>query len=297
MIINSTNLANLFRAYKAAFQKGFLGADPMWQKIATKIMSSTSAEDYGWLGDWPQIRKWIGDRHIKDLKAHHYSIINDPYESTVSVRRDTIEDDQFGVYATLVESMGQAAAEHPDELIFTLLAAGASTLCYDGQNFFDTDHPVGLGAGLTTVSNYDATGGGNLWCLMDTKRPLKPLIFQVRKPYKFVTLKEEADEGVFMRNEYRYGVDARGNAGFGFWQMAYGSLNTLNDTNVKAARTAMRTLKSDNNRPLYVSPNILLVGPSNEDAAKELIGVEYLASGASNPLYDAFEVIVSPHLT
>lgn len=293
MIINTTNLANLFRAYKAAFNKGFKGAGPQWQKIATLITSQTLAEDYGWLGDFPSLREWIGDRHIKGLKAHHYAITNKEYEATIGVNRSRIEDDQHGVYSPLMEEMGRAAAEHPDELVFALLAAGHSTLCYDGQYFLDTDHPVGS----STASNYDATGGGNLWALLDTNRPLKPLIFQQRKKAELQTMNEAKDEGVFMRNEYRYGVHARDNVGFGFWQMAYGSLNTLNSTNVKAARTAMRSFESDNGRPLGVNPNMIVVGPSNEDAAKELVTVQFLSTGASNPLYKAFDVVVSPYLT
>jgi len=293
MIINQTALENLFRAFKSSFQKGFAGSPALWSKIATLVMSKTAAEDYGWLGDFPALRQWIGDRHIKDLKAHHYAITNNPFESTVGVKRSDIQDDVLGVYSPIFESMGQAAAEHPDSLSFALLAVGNATEWYDGQYFFDTDHPVGS----STVANYDATGGGALWCLLDTRRPLKPMIFQKRQDYEFQALVDKSNENVFMRNEYLYGVDARCNAGFGFWQMAYGSLNTLNATNVKAARTAMRGFKSDNGHPLNVNPNVIVCGPSNEDSAKELVNLQVLSTGASNPLYQAFEVIVSPYMT
>lgn len=33
-------------------------------------------------------------------------------------------------------------------------------------------------------------------------------------------------DNVFMRKKYRYGVEARGVAGFGLWQMAVGSTGT-----------------------------------------------------------------------
>ena len=64
------------------------------------------------------------------------------------------------------------------------------------------------------------------WFLMDTKQFLKPLIFQERKPYKFVNLNRETDQNVFMQNKFLYGADGRCNAGYGFWQMAYGSTGT-----------------------------------------------------------------------
>jgi len=64
------------------------------------------------------------------------------------------------------------------------------------------------------------------WHLLCTKRPIKPLIFQQRKKAKFVSKTSETDDNVFMSKKFIYGVDSRGNAGFGFWQMAVGSDGT-----------------------------------------------------------------------
>lgn len=64
------------------------------------------------------------------------------------------------------------------------------------------------------------------WYLMCTKRPIKPLIYQQRKKAKFVSKTAENDDNVFFANQYIYGADSRGNAGFGFWQMAFCSLGS-----------------------------------------------------------------------
>lgn len=61
------------------------------------------------------------------------------------------------------------------------------------------------------------------WHLLCTQRPLKPVIYQQRKKAKFVSLTAETSQNVFMSNNYLYGADSRGNAGYGFWQMAVGS--------------------------------------------------------------------------
>ena len=66
-------------------------------------------------------------------------------------------------------------------------------------------------------------GNDKAWFLLCTSRPIKPLIYQQRKAAKFVSLTKEDDENVFMKKKFIYGADSRGNAGFGFWQMAYGS--------------------------------------------------------------------------
>lgn len=299
MDITSGSLQALFRAFNASFQAGFSGVDPMWQKVATLVPSSTSQEDYGWLGDIPAMREWIGDRVINSLKNHNYSIKNRPFELTQGVDRDKIEDDQYGFYSTLFKSMGDSAAKHPDELIFALLLAGFATKCYDGQYFFDTDHPVLQADGsATSVSNMQS-GSSNPWFVLDTSRPIMPLIFQQRKKPKFVAMDQETDQNVFLRKEYLYGIDCRDNAGFAFWQMAFGSKTTLDATNFNAACTAMGALTKDNGQPLGVKPTLLVVGSSNQAAAKTLIEAQMINSGGvsvSNINYKAVDLLVCPWL-
>jgi phage major head subunit gpT-like protein len=72
-------------------------------------------------------------------------------------------------------------------------------------------------------------GNDTAWFLLCTKKPIKPLIYQQRKKAKFVAKTDEKDDNVFFSNKYIYGVDSRGNAGFGFWQMAYGSDGTTGE--------------------------------------------------------------------
>lgn len=296
MIINFDSLSAIFTAYKAAFKDGFAMAKPEWQNVATLIPSSTRTNIYGWLGNFPRMRQWLGDRVIKNMVASEYSLTNKKFEATVSLDADDIKDDSFNAITPSVQDMGFTAAEHPDELVFEALKTGNAELCYDGQFFFDTDHPTVVNGVAGTAANYDATGGGALWALLDTSRPLKPLILQRREEYKFVTLTDERDQNVFMRNEYLYGVDGRGAAGYGYWQMAYGSLNTLNETNFDAAETAMRSLKSDEDKPLRIKPTLLVVGESNRVAAEDLFERQFLASGESNRLYKKVKVLVSPYL-
>ena len=72
-------------------------------------------------------------------------------------------------------------------------------------------------------------GKDTAWFLMCTTMPVKPLIYQQRKKAKFVSKTNETDDNVFMSKRFIYGVDSRGNAGFGFWQMAYGSDGTAGE--------------------------------------------------------------------
>lgn len=274
MIVTPQALTALFTAFRAEFQKAQAATPTDWQRIATEVPSTTKSNTYGWLGQFPMFREWIGDRVLKDMAAHSYAILNKKFESSIGVPRDDIEDDEVGVYKPLFEEMGRASTAHPDELVFALLKAGLTTTCYDGQNFFDTDHPVfpntdGTGTAVS-VSNYQE-GTGPAWYLLDVSRALKPIIFQKRRNYALKAMTALDDEKVFMTDTFRYGVDARVNAGFGFWQFAYCSKAPLTADNYAAARAAMKDFKADGGRPLGIRPALLVVPSQLEGAARKLV--------------------------
>lgn len=291
MIINRTSLAALTQGFTAAFNKAFEATEAHVDKIASIMPSSGSEDNHCWIGSVPAMREWVGQRVVSNVEAFAYTIKNRTFESTISVSRNDIEDDKIGVYAPLLQNLGMLSKTHPDELIFGLMKAGFTSKCYDGQYFFDADHLVN-GA---SVSNAQA-GTEAPWFLLDTSKLVKPFIFQKRRDYKLTAMDRPEDENVFMRNEYIYGVDARVNAGYGLWQFAFGSKAELTEENYAAARAAMRSFKTDNGRPLHVSPTVLVVGPSNEDAARKLLIAQQNSAGASNVYAGSAELIVSSWL-
>lgn len=289
MLVTATALAALNTGFRNDFNTGLAGIKPLWDRVATLVPSSRSSNTYGWLGAWPGLREWIGDRVVKSLSESSYQITNKDYESTVGVPRNAIEDDEFGIYGPMMASMAQVAAEHPDTLVFGLLKNGFTTPCYDGQNFFDAEHPVGA----ALVSNMQA-GAGEGWYLLDTRRPLKPLIFQQRKKPEFVAMTALTDEAVFTAKEFRFGVDTRCNAGFGFWQLAFGSKAALTAENYEAAFEAMTSQRNEEGGVLNVRPTVIVVGPGNRSAAKKLFETMLVGGGDTNTLYKDVEIIEAP---
>lgn len=271
MLINTDTLKIVFNGFNAAFNKGLEGAKPNYGKISMQVTSGGAEETYGWLGQFPKLREWVGDRVIQNLKAHSFAIANRKFESTISVPREKIEDDKFGIFAPMLAEMGKATAEHPDELLFSLLGAGFNNICYDGQYFFDTDHPVKNAAGATVNASNMQAGSGPAWFLLDTSRAIKPMVFQKRVDYTFQVFDKENDSNVFWKDEFVYGVRARVNAGFGLWQLAFASKAELNAANYEAARQAMMTLKGDEGRPLNIIPDTLVVSPALEGDAMRLL--------------------------
>lgn len=305
MIINRENLAAFFQGFKAAFQQGFEGTESKFGGVAMEIPSQTSQESYGWLGQFPRMREWVGDRVINNLRLHDFAIKNRKFEVTISVYRDDLADDRIGIYNPIFQELGRTSQEHPDELGFNLLAAGFSTVGYDGQFFFDTDHPVIQSDGSTaSVSNFQG-GSGTPWFLLDTSRAMRPMILQRREPASLSSMVDETDENVFMRDEFIYGVRARYNVGFGLWQLAYASKEPLTADNYEAARLAMQQLKGDQGRPLNVRPTTLVCGPTLEADAMRLLNGGSRAVEVTTGVYVALDnewqgtanVVVSPWLT
>lgn len=298
--ITNANLSVLNTGFNKLYQNGLKSVESQYQQIATIVPSSTASNTYGWLGEMPGLREWAGSRLIKDFMTHNYAIANKLFESTIGVKRTDIEDDNLGIYNPLFTALGQRAGEHPDELMFDLLKSGTANLCYDGQNFFDTDHPVypnhdGTGT-PATVSNYDAGATGNTnatWYLLDTKQALKPLIFQHRTKMEMTAMTKTDDESVFMTDEFRYGVRARHNGGYGFWQMAHASKLDLTAANLNRAIAQMQSRKADGGRALNISPTLLIVPPSLRATALELVKADRLANGQTNINKDVVDVLVT----
>lgn len=284
-------LGSLFTGFKTSFQGGFAGVSPTWSQLATYVASSTDSEDYGWLGAWPKIREWIGDRVINEMSASTYNIKNRKFETTVGVKADHIKDDRLGIYGPMFQELGRAVSIFPDELIYALLAAGATTKCYDGQYFFDTDHEeAGVG-----VSNHQG-GAGTPWFLLDTSRALKPLIFQDREKFDFTALDNATDENVFMRDEFIYGSQGRANVGFGFWQMAYMSRQDLDADSYEEARARLAERRDDSGRKLGVKGTLLVVPGTLEGAGKRILVNQEKAGGGTNEWAGSAKLLVADQL-
>lgn len=297
MKITGTALATLGVAFNAAFKEGLgLVADTDISDIAMTVPSSTGTEEYGWLGELPDMREWVGDRVVNQLQAAGYSIRNKDWEQTVGVKRNDIEDDNVGMYSVRFRAMGRSTASHPPKLSWGLLKNGFATKCYDGQYFFDTDHPVLDAAGAAqSVANF-VDGAYAPWYLIDTAHEMKPLIFQNRKSAEFASLDKPTDEPVFRRKEFQYGVDARYNVGFGLWQLCYASKADLTPDNFGTLFGMMEGQKGDYDRPLGTMPKLLIAPPVHRKKAMQIVNAMNDAAGSSNVWQGSVELKVVPWL-
>lgn len=290
--VSSEVLHALTTALSAAYVKGLAGVTPQYLRIATVVPSSTSSNTYGWLADLPGIREWIGDRRLAELEQHGYTISNKTWENSVKVKRENIEDDQIGQYSVIAETYGRQSAVFPDKLSFKLLSDGFSKTCFDGQNFFDTDHPMAGGTYSNIVG--DGTETGEPWFVIDESQVLKPIIYQNRREWDFTSLDDLDNEHTFLKNEFLFGIDARSNVGFGFWQTAVASRAPLTAANYAKAVEVLQGMQRDDGEPLGITPTTLVVGAKNRAAAKKVIDAQLVDGGDSNIYYKDVDIVNSP---
>lgn len=295
MIINGQTLDLAFRGFKTVYSDAFDGAQTHWDKIAMTVPSASREETYGWIGAFPQLREWIGPRYVQNLSAHGFTIVNRTFESTVSVKRTDMEDDRLGVFKPMFSEMGTFARRHPEELIFGLLKDGFETPGFDGKNYFSETHKVMIGDEEQLVSNMQG-GTGPAWFLLDTSRAIRPIIWQERTSYEFQSIVDHTNTEVFMNDRYVYGVRARVNAGFGLWQLAFGSKGDLTAANYASARAAMMDYRADGGRVLGIKPTVLVVPPELEEQALQLLNATINDGGGSNVWSNTAELIVTPYV-
>lgn len=276
MIINADALARVYTAFSAVFNNAFQTTETWYEQAAMTVPSNTRIMDYKFLLDFPTVREWIGDRQINPLEPKAYQVETKDWEATIEIERNDVEDEQLGLYNPIIAAMAEEAKRHPEKLVAALLKNGTASLCYDGQNFFDTDHPVGN----KTVSNFDSSSS-EAWYLIDKTRAIKPFIFQLRRGVELVRMDRPDDEHVFLRRKFRYGVDYRGAAAYGLWQLAYCSTQELNATNYASARAAMMSQSNAEGVPLGIKPTLLIVPPALESKAREILHAQFIIGDSS----------------
>jgi phage major head subunit gpT-like protein len=143
MAIDIASAQVKLRDLTAKFDNRVAAATPFYPQVCYDASSVRTSEKYGWIGNMPGMREWLGERQFSELRAANFVLENKHWESSLLIKKTDLADDNLGQYGPVLEQLGIEAAHHPDELWFSVLEQGESTACFDGQFFFDTDHVWG----------------------------------------------------------------------------------------------------------------------------------------------------------
>jgi phage major head subunit gpT-like protein len=137
----------------------------VWQIYTKQTASAGTQNVYGWIGKLPKPRVWKGSRVVVRANPQTYTVVNMPYEHTLTIDRFHLDDDLMGIYQTQLPLQAKTVALLPNYWTRDLLEnsgdqTGVKQLGLDGLTAFNTAHPINFYApGMGTYSN-DFTGGG-----------------------------------------------------------------------------------------------------------------------------------------
>ena len=143
MDINRNNMNELFTSFNMLFAKGLANAPHEYEKYSTIITSSTASTVYPYLEQFGRMREWIGDRQKRNIASGKIEVFNRDFEDTVVVPRNDIEDDQYALYGTLIQMLGQNAAQLWGDLAVEALLGGDEKKWADELPFFNAGRKYG----------------------------------------------------------------------------------------------------------------------------------------------------------
>ncbi len=160
MLVRGDISGLLLAGLKTQFFQTFQEVPSEYEKVVTVIPSDKDTEHYAWLGALPGMNEFLDERQTGEFSEYEYQIKNRTWESTVSIDRTAIEDDQYGQVAMRVKMMGREAKQHLDQITFGLLANGFTTNCYDGTPFFGS-HAIGKNSAQAGVTQSNLAPSGD----------------------------------------------------------------------------------------------------------------------------------------
>lgn len=282
-MINAEILHVLWMELSNKFQGAYdTSEDTDVSLFTTSMPLSTRSMRFDFLKDDHEFKKWSGQRTFKQLDNAKYELSYEEWEWGLQVLRRDIIDHMVGPYSMNAFSAGRAARLLVPRLVTNALQDGADStaLCYDGQPFFDTEHPVGNDGDISLVSNYynaGETAADSPWYLMDLSRPIKPIIHLEREAAKFYSFTNLTDPNVFLNKTFLFAADASHGTGYGLWQTCFRSEIDPTVNKVRAIDFAMRDLRADNKnedgrrRKLGIRPTHLVYGAGQRDRIEMLI--------------------------
>lgn len=296
MELTFPNLQSINDMVNLAFNDQLSAATTRFQRFTHETSSEAAAEVYPRLNMLPGLREWTGDRVANSLSLTTFQIVNRLFESTISIERTDVEDDKFGLLSIAGQGLAESASRLPDLLVAAAMKVGHQTICYDGQNFFDTAHPDFTSTGgQTTSPNYASGSLSTPWYLLDIGHVQKSFVFQRRRSFVLIPKFSMMDPQVFWNKEFEWGIDGRCNSGFGIWQYAFMSTQPLTMENLEAARTQMASYHRPDGAPMGVKGTLLVVPTALLTTAKALAEDELVSNTLSNLYTSSMTVTQVPN--
>lgn len=269
------------------------------------ILAETDVDDtivnYNFLIDQYGLRKLTENLPKKSVLKKGLTIGSDEYVDNVTIPLRKLRTKHGNEYAMQARGMMAQIPRFIDaktaELLTSTTGAAFTSNSFDDKPYFSATHPRFKAGG--TQSNLDSGGSGQHWFLFDTGI-MGPIIWQwLMRP----NLTEFGPDSERARREREVAWDLHLDAGWGMglWYYGYASNQTLNESNLQAAMSAMKGIKTDEktdgeDQVMGIMPTLLVVGRGNEWKARKLLNQGALANGEDNIMRSSLQLLVLSHL-
>jgi phage major head subunit gpT-like protein len=164
--------------------------------VSNYFQSDQASEEYAWLDQVPALREWVGGRHAKGFTENGIEIKNKHFEATIEFQIKDMRRDKTGQIQARIGELAERDRTHWASLISMLIVNGASTVCYDGQYFFDTDHAEGSSGTQSNsiqvdISALPATVHGSAAAAPSPEEMQQAILAGITQMFKFVDDKGE----------------------------------------------------------------------------------------------------------
>ena len=136
------DLVSLEKGLRVEFNKAMSGVlsgnayAQLFDAAATVVPSTNNNEKYGFLGDVPVVKEWIGDKTYGALEDYDYTITNKDWYSGIAIDRNEIEDDNLGAIPARIQTLVAALRRYQGQLIANLLVNGTTGTAYDSSAMY-----------------------------------------------------------------------------------------------------------------------------------------------------------------
>lgn len=176
-VINADNARAAARNFRAIFFNELrLAPNQWWRDLFTIVPSDNQEEVFNWMVGNPSMREWLGDRRIKSVSQASFKVTAKEWEATISVLRSQIQYDKLSQVRLYIQQMGQSFPQHYGDLASDLIVNAFTSLAYDNQFYFDTDHDAGDGTTFANAATYKFSANGWAQVRRQPAKLVEPLV-------------------------------------------------------------------------------------------------------------------------
>ncbi len=142
MDLNKAKFQAMVTSFDLAFKNTFTTVPTVYGKYAMTVGdASQQIVELPFFEAFAFMRKWVGDRQVKNLMGAKLTLREDAFEDTIGIPKRDFECDNWSLYAAAISQMGENGAALWDRLCTEALVNAGKWI--DGKDFFAADRKYG----------------------------------------------------------------------------------------------------------------------------------------------------------